>query len=110
MSHVDVEEILEADYASEPTLLYLLIEERDWEGVKYQAENFETEVRTWIRKVDLDTNTIRWRVLPIHAALLNGVPAYVLVRFSAGCEVSFSQFAYLHLLCSRHSSMHTRML
>ena len=72
-------QVLEVDCESEPTLIYELIVQKDWKGVKYQAENFQHEARTWIRKVDRTAGIICWRVLPIHAAIYGGVPGNVLV-------------------------------
>ncbi|KAG7372200.1 ankyrin repeat domain protein [Nitzschia inconspicua] len=66
---------MEADRDANPTNLYLAIEEKDWDGVKYQAENFKNEAKTWIRRECLQTKKLRWRLLPLHAALLHGAPA-----------------------------------
>jgi hypothetical protein len=70
----------EADRDNNPTNLCLAIEERDWDGVKYQVENFRDEAKTWICRRDPITKALRWRVLPIHAALLNCAPGDVVVR------------------------------
>jgi hypothetical protein len=44
MSQIEFEEAAECDYDESPTTIYLLItRDRDWEGVKYQAENFPRE-------------------------------------------------------------------
>ena len=86
MKQVKDEKVLEVDYACEATLLYLLIEQKDWDGVKYQAENFAEEARTWVRRVESKSMTIRWRVLPIHSALLQGVPSHVLVSIGPVCR------------------------
>ena len=95
MNQLNAKEVLEVNHASKPTLLYQLLEERDWEGVKYQAENFEHEARTWVTKVDPTTKRIRWRVLPIHAALYGGVPAHVLVRIGQSGTVVRSSMSIL---------------
>lgn len=73
------QEQLEADRDANPTNLYLAIEEQDWDGVKYQADNFQEEARIWVCRRDAKTKELRWRVLPIHAAFLNGVPVDVAV-------------------------------
>jgi hypothetical protein len=80
MTQLPCRDLTEVDRDVNPTNLYLAIEERDWEGVKYQADNFEAEARTWICRRDPKTKAIRWRVLPIHAALLNCAPGDVTVR------------------------------
>jgi hypothetical protein len=80
MTQLPRQDSKEADRDINPTNLYLAIEEKDWTGVKYQAENFQDEARTWICRRDPKTKTLRWRVLPIHAVLLNCAPGDVTVR------------------------------
>lgn len=65
--------------AAEPTNLYLAIAEKEWDGVIYQAENFHEEARIWNSRNCPKTKRLRWRLLPLHAALLNGAPADAVV-------------------------------
>jgi hypothetical protein len=69
---------MECDYDRNPSTLYLAIQQRDWKGVKYQADSFPEEVRTIIFRKDPVTNVLKWRLLPIHAAILSDAPIEVL--------------------------------
>jgi hypothetical protein len=91
----------ECDFDSGPTNIWTLIEERDWNGVKYQAEHFPDEVKTYVfrrnnNKSDnygsstatatataaaaggSDSSSIRWRILPLHAAVISDAPGDVI--------------------------------
>jgi hypothetical protein len=83
----------EADRDANPTNLYLAIEEKDWDGVKYQAENFPDEARTWIRREIPTTKKLRWRLLPLHAALLNGATSDAVVSIIPLVPKSFSSIS-----------------
>jgi hypothetical protein len=43
MTRFEVQKELECDYNVQPTNIYLLIQELDWQGVVYQAETFPIE-------------------------------------------------------------------
>lgn len=68
---------LECDFEKNPTHLYLLVQQRDWDGVKYQAANFESEVKTFVYRRSAD-GLLKWRLLPLHAAVLNDAPVDIL--------------------------------
>jgi ankyrin repeat protein len=69
---------MECDYDQNPTNLYLLLQQKDWQGVKYQANNFAEEVQTFVFRKDSD-GLLKWRLLPLHLAILDdGVPLDVL--------------------------------
>jgi hypothetical protein len=56
----------------------MLVHQKDWEGVKYQAANFSDEVRTFVYRKGPD-GLLKWRLLPLHLAILSGgVPLDVL--------------------------------
>lgn len=74
--------------SAEPTNLYLAIAEKDWDGVIYQAENFQEEARIWNSRKCPKTKSLRWRLLPLHAALLNGATADAVVSLSSVVKVS----------------------
>lgn len=64
---------LECDFETNPTTLYLMIHQADWEGVDYQAGNSPEEVRTFVLRRNAD-GVLKWRLLPIHSAILHDAP------------------------------------
>lgn len=64
---------LECDFEKDPTNLYLLIQQQDWHGVEYQASHFPEEVKTFVYRRDHD-GALKWRLLPIHCAILHDAP------------------------------------
>lgn len=80
---------LECDFEKNPTHLYLLVQQRDWEGVKYQAVHFEIEAKTFVYRRSPD-GILKWRLLPLHAAVLNDAPVDVLEGLLKAYEVGAS--------------------
>ena len=68
---------MECDFDRNPTNLHLAIQQRDWLGVKYQVRHFPKEVRTKVVRKD-EKGILLWRLLPIHAAILNEAPDDIL--------------------------------
>lgn len=68
---------LECDFDKYRTNIYSCLQERDWNGVIYQSHFFPAEARTYVYRRDPKTNALRWRVLPIHGAILAGAPLNV---------------------------------
>jgi hypothetical protein len=65
----------ECDYDDNPTVLYQAIEAKEWEyAIKLFSQNLcEGESGTWI--IRKETNgKLRWRLLPLHAAIIFGSP------------------------------------
>ena len=77
--------VLEADYDASPTRLYALIEKRQWDAALTLLANLEhyaalTQASTWVVRreeggTDIAAETggqrrLRWRLLPLHAALI----------------------------------------
>lgn len=65
----------ECDYDENPTVLYQAIEAKEWEyAIKLFSQNLcEGESGTWI--IRKETNgKLRWRLLPLHAAIIFGSP------------------------------------
>ena len=69
---------MECNFDTAPTHLYMLIQERDWEGVQYQAKHFPEEVSIFVFRKEPSSNILKWRLLPIHAAFLGDAPIEVL--------------------------------
>jgi len=106
MTQIVFEEDFQCDYDVEPTNIYLLIQERDWDGVVYQADTFPCEVKTFVfRKDAKHPQGLKWRVLPIHAAILNGAPTHAVVSKTLHwgdplCQhVSYSFFTVNVFIC-----------
>jgi len=59
----------EADYDSNPTKLYTLIESKKFKDAILRSSTHPLEVSTWIVKSEKN-NQIKWRLLPLHAAIL----------------------------------------
>jgi hypothetical protein len=69
----------DCDYELNPTSLYQLIEEREWDDVRARADFFPEEAKRFIVRHESSTNhLIKWRLLPIHAAILLSAPASVI--------------------------------
>eukprot|EP00594_Rhizosolenia_setigera_P006475 CAMPEP_0178950092 /NCGR_PEP_ID=MMETSP0789-20121207/6449_1 /TAXON_ID=3005 /ORGANISM="Rhizosolenia setigera, Strain CCMP 1694" /LENGTH=702 /DNA_ID=CAMNT_0020630757 /DNA_START=53 /DNA_END=2161 /DNA_ORIENTATION=- len=75
------EEILEVDYAENPTYLYRCVEQRDWKGTILRTRHSPLEAQTWVfRRCQEDDECpgLDWRTLPIHQACARGCPVTVL--------------------------------
>ena len=60
----------EVDFDVNPTLLYNLIQQRKWKAATEHLKKNRAETWTWVYRLDKETKKMRWRILPIHAALL----------------------------------------
>jgi len=69
---------LECDYDRNPTNLYQLIQQKEWDGVRYTLRHFPEEVKTYVFRMDKKTHLLQWRILPIHAALLVDAPIEII--------------------------------
>ena len=99
---------MECDFDKNPTSLYLAIQQRDWDGVRYQAENFPAEARTIVFRKDPETDLLKWRLLPIHAAVLSDAPIEILeVLLKAYKDGAKSQDDHgmlpIHLALKKHA-------
>ncbi|GKY91444.1 hypothetical protein MPSEU_000116700 [Mayamaea pseudoterrestris] len=67
---------LDCDYDNNPTVLYDLVESSAWDKVRLRCRTHPEEVRTWIIRRNPD-GTLRWRLLPLHAAIIFQAPSTV---------------------------------
>lgn len=67
---------LECDYDTNATVLYELLESSDWEKARARCRTHSEEVRTWICRRDKN-GQVRWRLLPLHAAIIFQAPSFV---------------------------------
>jgi ankyrin repeat protein len=65
----------ETDYDLGPTQLYVSIENKNWDAAIERVKSHPIEARTWIsRREPHDPNSIRWRLLPLHATCVFRAP------------------------------------
>ena len=67
--------VLETDYDVKPTELYSLIEKRQRDHALNLLNNLAkfaalTQASTWVVRKEPDTGKLRWRLLPLHAAII----------------------------------------
>lgn len=105
-----VEPILEEDYDLSVTDLYKQIETKQWPQVLASINLYPDQVKTWIlRREKHDTSRLRWRLLPIHAAVIFQAPhaliEALLTSYPAGAASTDDQgMTPLHLAFRNGSS------
>jgi len=65
------------DYSINPTEIFRLIEMKCWKDCINHVEHFPEEVSIWVFRSD-SNGSLRWRRLPLHAAIVNGAPNNVI--------------------------------
>ena len=61
---------LEVNFDTNPTQLYNYIQQRQWKQAVERIHSEREETWTWVYRLDNKTQKMRWRILPLHAALL----------------------------------------
>jgi len=64
------------DYDTGATTLYELLESSNWEKARSRCRSHPEEVRTWIVRKDRSLE-VRWKLLPLHAAIIFQSPNFV---------------------------------
>ena len=67
----------ECDYDNNATTLYELLESSAWEKARIRCRTHPEEVRTWIVRRD-KSSQVRWKLLPLHAAIIFQSPSIVI--------------------------------
>ena len=67
---------LEVDYDLNPSKLYKLIEAKDWHASIMRTRSNPEEAQTWVMRKEKD-GKLRWKLLPLHAALILKSPGDV---------------------------------
>jgi predicted nucleic acid-binding Zn-ribbon protein len=67
----------ELDFDTNPTELFLCLQRKDWTSALVRTKNAPEEACIWISRKEDDDESVRWRLLPIHAAIIFGAPANV---------------------------------
>ena len=68
---------LECDYDINPTHLYQNLQLRNWEKTIELCKTHENEARTWVLRKE-SNGKLRWRLLPLHAAVIFKAPDEVI--------------------------------
>jgi len=69
---------MEVNYESNSTELYACIEKKNWGEVIKRCRDFPNEAAIVVYREDTNTKKIRWKHLPLHAALIFSAPAQVI--------------------------------
>lgn len=93
----------ELDFDDGPTELFMALQRKDWEVARRQAQHAPEQACIWISRKEDDGETLRWRLLPLHAAMIFGAPLTVvkalLDAFALGARARDDQgMLPLHLL------------
>lgn len=79
---------MSCEYDSNVSSLYSLLEASNWDMSAARCRTHPQEVRTWVVRRDKETKHVRWRLLPIHAAVIFQSPTSVvealLEKYPAG--------------------------
>lgn len=67
----------ECDYDRDPSPLYKAVEVKDWDQVIELCENNPLLASTWVLRKEKD-GQLRWRLLPLHAAIIFQAPYSVI--------------------------------
>jgi ankyrin repeat protein/phage baseplate assembly protein W len=65
------------NYDTNVTTLYELLESSNWEKARSRCRTHPQEVRTWIVRRDVISQKVRWKLLPLHAAVIFQSPTFV---------------------------------
>mmetsp|Transcript_31218 Transcript_31218/g.71423 ORF Transcript_31218/g.71423 Transcript_31218/m.71423 type:complete len:706 (+) Transcript_31218:163-2280(+) len=67
------QQVMECDYDSNPTDLYLAVQRKDWEAATAICASKPDEASVWVSRREKD-GKLRWRLLPLHAAVIFKAP------------------------------------
>lgn len=63
----------ELDFDANPSELYLLLQRRDWTAAEDRCKEHPEEATHWVSRKEAD-GKLRWRLLPIHGAIIFNAP------------------------------------
>ena len=97
----------ECDYDKNPTKIFLSLQKKEWDASIRRAEEDTVEARTWVSRREAQGN-LRWRLLPLHAAIIFKAPENVvealLAAFPKGAQSKDDQGMLPLHLAFRHGS------
>jgi ankyrin repeat protein len=88
---VSKDESLECDFDKSPSDLYMCLMHKDWSNSIRRCVQHPEEAKTWIYRKE-STGILRWKLLPIHAAIIFNAPVPVIDTLlhayaeGAGCK------------------------
>lgn len=100
----DADTLPSKDFDEDPTELYRLIQMKRWSRTLEVLEKFPEDAKVWIYRLEADHVTVRWRLLPLHAALILKAPDTVvealLLAFAGAAKMRDDQGSLpLHIVC-----------
>lgn len=99
---------LECDYDINPTELYLAVQDGRWDDVLNRSKTHPHEASTWVYRQEGAMKQLRWRLLPLHAAVIFRAPKEAVIALlvansdSAACRDDQGKVP-LHLSLRRRS-------
>lgn len=90
-----------------PTELFMAIQRRDWGAALDCLHRKPAEASTWIyRETDFPENEMLWKLLPLHASIALGAPAYLILELldtypDAAKKLDLNKSLPIHLAASR---------
>jgi hypothetical protein len=76
------------DYDTNISHLYSLLESSQWDKVRIRCRTNPKEVRTWIVRRDQKNSKVRWKLLPLHAAVIFQAPTDVVANILNGYPIA----------------------
>lgn len=76
------------DYDTSVSPLYELLESSQWDKARIRCRTNPKEVRTWIVRRDQKTGKVRWKLLPLHAAVIFQAPTDVVTSMLEGYPIA----------------------
>ena len=97
----------ECDYDKNPTKIFLSLQKKEWDATIKRADEDTLEARTWVSRREKHGN-LRWRLLPLHAAIIFKAPENVveslLAAYPKGAQSKDDQGMLPLHLAFRHGS------
>jgi hypothetical protein len=97
----------ECDYDINPTEIFLQLQRKEWDAAVKRADEVVLEARTWVSRKEKH-GKLRWRLLPVHAAIIFKAPENVietlLAAYPKGAQSKDDQGMLPLHLAFRHGS------
>jgi hypothetical protein len=88
------ETLEERDFDKDPTVLFTLLQKKEWEQAMERAATHNMEVNVWVSRKE-KTGALRWKLLPIHASVVFKAPPSVVDKlldiFRYGAQIKDDQ-------------------
>jgi len=94
----DTNTTLECNYDINPTILYQNIQSKQWSSIIQRAKTHPNEVSTWVSRTELNSTNLRWKLLPLHAAIIFQAP-YDVIKCLCNVESTNDKYGYSVTSC-----------